>query len=210
MGTNCSSCKKLTKLIAIAGPTASGKTTFAKLLKKKFSNNKTVTICQDNYYKDFPHLSTRERKKTNFDDFKSFEWKLLLKHLNYLKKGRTIFSPQYDFVQSKRLKKTQKIRPKQYIIIEGLMPFWDKKLRCLFHHKIYINTGNAVCLTRRIKRDVKERGDTIESVCKRYFDHVLPMQKKYVEPQKKWTDLIVDGTKKFDDKLLNKIVERIA
>jgi uridine kinase len=189
MGRYCSLCK----IIAVAGSTASGKTTFANLFKKKLKENNAVVICQDNYYKDWSHLSKKERKKINFDDLKSFDLKLLIKHLKELKNGKPVCMPLYDFVQSQRLKKTKKIEPKQFIIIEGLMPFFDNKLRRLFDYKIYINASNAVCLARRIKRDTQERGESIESVCSRYFNDVLPMQKKYVEPQKKWADVIING-----------------
>ncbi|MCX5699832.1 MAG: uridine kinase [Candidatus Omnitrophica bacterium] len=180
-------------LIAIAGPTASGKTTLANLLKKILGANKAVIISQDNYYKDWPRLSLKERKKINFDNLKSFDWVLLLKHLKCLKKGNPILSPEYDFVQSRRLKKAQKVEAKQFIIVEGLIPYFEKKLRSLFDYKIYINTNNGICLARRIKRDTQERADSIESVCKRYFEDVLPMQKKYVEPQKGWADWVVEG-----------------
>jgi len=178
-------------LIAIAGSTASGKTTLADLLKKMLGDKKAVIICQDNYYKDWPRLSLKERKKINFDDLKSFDWVLLLKHLKCLKNGCPILSPEYDFVQSRRLKKAKRIESKQFVIVEGLMPYFEKKLRDLFDYKIYIDTSNAVCLARRIKRDTKERGDSIESVCKRYFDQVLPMQKKYVEPQREFADMVI-------------------
>jgi len=188
MGTHSSSCK----IIAIAGPTASGKTTFANLLKKDIGYKKTVVICQDNYYKDWPKLKLIERKKINFDDLKAFDLELLTKHLQSLKNDKSINMPLYDFVQSKRLKKTKRIKAKEFIILEGLMPFFDRKLRNLFDYKIYIDSNNGLCLARRLKRDVKERGDSIASVCKRYFKDVLPMQKKYVEPQKKWADLIIN------------------
>ncbi|MFA5156297.1 MAG: uridine kinase [Candidatus Omnitrophota bacterium] len=185
--------RSLCKIIAVAGSTASGKTTFANKLKKKFKDNKVVIICQDNYYKDWSHLNKKERKKINFDDLKAFDLRLLIKHLDYLKNGMPVCMPLYDFVQSRRLKKVKKINPKQVIIVEGLMPFFDKKLRQMFDYKIYIDTSNAVCLARRLKRDTKERGETVESVCFRYFNDVLPMQRKYVEPQKKWADVVING-----------------
>ncbi len=178
-------------LIAIAGPTASGKTTLANLLKNTLGRNRAVIINQDNYYKNWNLLSLKKRKKLNFDDFKAFDLQLLTKHLRSLKNGKPVYMPLYDFAQSKRLKETKKIEAKKFIILEGLVPFFDKKLRNLFDYKIYLESDNALCLARRLKRDTKERGDSIESVCKRYFEDVLPMQKKYVEPQKKWADLVI-------------------
>ncbi|MFA4932985.1 MAG: uridine kinase [Candidatus Omnitrophota bacterium] len=188
MGTHSFNCK----IIAIAGPTASGKTTLANTFEKKIGVNRTTIISQDNYYKNFYRLSLLERKKLNFDDLKTFDLNLLIKHLLSLKNGKTVQMPLYDFVESKRLKNTKKIQPKEFIILEGLMPFFDRNLRKLFDYKIYISADNAICLARRLKRDIKKRGDSIESVCRRYFKDVLPMQKKYVEPQKKWADLIIN------------------
>lgn len=196
-------------LIAITGPTASGKTTLANLLKKGLGYNLVIVIRQDNYYKDWSHLSRRKRKKVNFDDSKSFDWKLLLRHLTYFKNGNSVFMPLYDFVQSRRLKKTKKIEPKPFVIVEGLMPYFIKKFRGMFNYRIYIEASNAVCLARRIKRDTKERGESIKSVCERYFNDVLPMQEKYVEPQKEWADVVIDGNKPFDRKLVSRIVRSI-
>lgn len=189
MGTH----RSFGKVIAIAGPTASGKTTFANSLKKIFNNDKAAVICQDNYYKDRPHLPIQKRKLINFDDINAFDLTLLTKHILHLKNGKPIFMPLYDFVRSRRLKKVKKVKPKQFVIVEGLMPFFDKKLRKLFDFKIYIDLSNAICLSRRIERDTKKRAETIESVCLRYFRDVLPMQKRYVEPQRQWADLIING-----------------
>jgi uridine kinase len=191
MGIYSSNCK----IIAIAGPTASGKTTFAYVLRSKLGNNKAVIIGQDNYYKNWSYLSKKTRKKINFDDIKAFDFNLLTKHLLCLKRGKAIKSPLYNFAQSRRLKKTIKIIPKPYIIVEGLMPFYFKRLARLFDYKIYIEANKATCLARRIKRDIKERGESIESVCSRYFNDVLLKQKKYVEPQKRWADEVVNWDK---------------
>jgi uridine kinase len=180
-------------LIAIAGPTASGKTTLANLLKNKLGRNLTVIINQDNYYKNRLDLSLKERKKINFDHLEAFDLELLSGHLQLLKDNKPICAPLYNFKQSKRLSNSKRIAPKKFVILEGLMPFFDKKLRKLIDFKVYINSDNAICLARRLKRDTKERGDSIETVCRRYFKDVLPMQKMFVEPQKRWADLIING-----------------
>ena len=180
------------KIIAITGPTASGKSSLAKELGKMIGDDKCVIIPQDNYYKDWSHLSKSRRKKINFDDAKAFDFNLLARHLLSLRSGKSVFMPLYDFVQSRRLKSTKKVESAPVIIVDGLMPFFNKKLRSLSDHKIYIDAKNAICLARRIKRDTKERGESIESVCSRYFNDVLPMQKKYVEPQKRWADVIIN------------------
>ena len=191
MGNNCKEIN--IKFIAIAGPTASGKSIFADKLTKIFGEDKCFVIHQDDYYKDWSHLTKAERKKINFDNIKAFDLLLLEKHIIALKKGMNIQKPCYSFVGSKRLSKRRNLASRPIIIVEGLMPFFTSKLRRLFDKKIYINVNSGVCLARRIKRDMRERGDTLESVCLRYFNDVLPMQKKYVEPQKRWADVVING-----------------
>jgi len=186
MGTNCI-------LIAIVGPSASGKSMLAKRLARALGRTRCAVICQDDYYKDWSHLPRHKRKQVNFDDAKAFDFRLLEKHISVLKSGKFIQKPSYCFMESKRLTKRYTLTPKRYIIVEGLMPLFDNRLRKLFDYKIYIDTNNAVCLARRIRRDTKERGESIESVCSRYFNDVLPKQKRYVEPQKRWADVVVDG-----------------
>lgn len=180
-----------TMLIAVSGPSASGKSMLAVKLSKVLGSNRCVIICQDDYYKDWSHLPKNERKKINFDDAKAFDFRLLEQHMRALKDGKCIQKPCYCFKENKRLSKRYPLSAKRYIIVEGLMPFFTNRLRKLFDYKIYVNASNGICLVRRIKRDTKERGESIESVCLRYFNDVLPMQKKYVEPQKKWADIVV-------------------
>lgn len=200
MGKN--SKKKCINCIAITGPSASGKSGLAEKLKKNLGKDNCIVLCQDNYYKDWSHLKLKQRKKINFDALKSFDIALLRKHLKYLKQGRGIRMPLYDFVKSKRLKASKEVMPLRFVIIEGLMPFFDAQLRSICDYKIYIDTPSWLCLARRITRDIKERGESISSVCKRYFKDVLVMQEKYVEPQAKWADAIIDGSKKFNKKLV--------
>lgn len=195
------------KLIAVTGPSGCGKTLLAKRLSGRLGRNKCVILSQDNYYKDWGRLHRKKRKKINFDDIKAFDFQLFKKHLEALKNGKGILSPCYDFVRSARSKKTKRIQPKPVIIVEGLMPLAKRNLAPLFDLKIYIDTENYVCLARRIRRDIKERGESIEATCRRYFQDVLPMQKKYVEPQKKYADIVINSHKKLDDRLLDRIVK---
>lgn len=185
MATNINS-----RIIAITGPTASGKTTLANNLAKKIGCSRCVILSQDNYYKDWSYMPKNERKKINFDDIKSFDYKLLIKHLQDLKSGKAVEMPRYSFIKNSRLITRKKVYPKPIIIIEGLILFLNKKLRNLCDLKIYIDTDNYICFARRLRRDVKKRAETIETVCERYFHHVLPMQNKFVEPQKKFSDII--------------------
>jgi len=185
------------KIVAIAGPTASGKTTLASKLAKSLGIKNTVIITQDQYYKDWSKLSLKERAQINFDSPASFDFCLLEKQLRDLRYGKVIKAPCYSYRLHKRLKKTVIIKPKKWIIIDGLLLFCHKSIRDLFDFKVYIESERATSFARRIRRDLKHRGDTIESVCKRYFNDVIPMQEKYVEPQRKFADVVVDGNVKF-------------
>ncbi len=179
--------------VAIAGPTGCGKTYICKKLRKRLGNSSCLVLSLDNYYKDWSHLPKIERKKLNFDHRNAYDFQLLETHLKCLRNKQTVDSPRYDFKESKRLQKTMRLEPKPVIIVEGLMPFIEKRLRRLFDLTIYINASETACLMRRIRRDVKSRAESIESTCKRYLAYVLPMQKKFVEPQKKLAHIVVDG-----------------
>lgn len=181
------------KLIAIVGPTASGKSLFAKNIARTLGYVKTNIISQDQYYKDWSKIPIEEREKINFDHPNAFDFDLLKKHLVLLKRGKPVFLPRYSYKLHKRLKQVIKITPKKWIIIEGLLVLYKRALSNMFDLKIYLDINEAFALSRRIKRDVKHRGETIESVCSRYFKDVLPMQKKFVEPQKKFADIIING-----------------
>ena len=195
--------------IAIAGPTGSGKTFLAKQLVRRLGSRNCIAVSQDQYYKDLSFLSKKERKINNFDDIKSFDLSLFKKHIRALKKGQFILQPRYSFTSSRRLKRQKKILPKRWIIIEGLMPFATRELLSLFDLTVYIDAHNYICLARRIKRDVKERGESLESVCKRYLQDVLPMQFKYVEKQKSMADIIVDGNLPVNE-ILNRVYNSIV
>ena len=201
--------KNTCKIITITGPSASGKSMLAKKLSAVLGRNKCVVLCQDDYYKDWSHLPKHKRKQINFDDANSFDIKLLSKHLVQLKHGKVIKIPKYCFKQSKRLSVLSTQHSAQYIIIEGLMPVLSKELRRLSNYSIYVDIDSATGLARRLKRDVANRGETVESVRKRYFEHVLPMQKKYVEKQKRWADLVIDGRETLTRGEIRKIVRKI-
>jgi len=185
--------KPSTKLIAIVGPTASGKTSLANKLAKKLGKSNTAIISQDQYYKDWTHLPFKEREKINFDHPNSFDFKMMTVMLRRLQRCEPVEIPQYSYKFHKRLTKHYPLSAKRYIIVEGLLVLHKKPLRDLFDIKIYVDVDKATSLARRIKRDVRMRGETVESVCKRYFEDVLPMQERYVELQKKWADVIING-----------------
>jgi len=197
------------KLIALVGPSASGKTSLANKLAKKLGKNKTAIISQDQYYKDWSRLPLKKREQINFDNPNAFDFKLMTAMLRRLQRGESVKVPQYSYKLHKRLTKPRTLYPKPYIIIEGLLVLHNKSLRDLLNLKIYVDIDRATSLARRIRRDTRMRGETIESVCRRYFKDVLPMQEKFVERQKKWADIIIDGSKKFNDTLLRNIVKSI-
>jgi len=176
-------------LIGIAGGTASGKTTLAKILKNSFEDKVTI-IKHDYYYYDRSHFDV-EDSKINFDHPDSFETSLLINHLKMLKNGDAVERPVYSYKTNERLDEKKKINPAPIIIIEGILIFHYKILKNLFDLKIYIDTDADIRLLRRITRDINKRGRTFESVKKQYLRTVKPMHQKYVETTKYKADIII-------------------
>ena len=193
------------KLIAIFGPSACGKTTLAKKLADSLGRSKAVAVSQDWCYKDWSGLPLKKREKINFDSPDSFDFKEMSAMVRRLQRCEAVEVPVYSYRLHKRLEKRHILHPKPYIIVEGLLVLHKKYLRDLFDTKIYVDIDNATALSRRIRRDVRTRGETIESVCRRYFNDVLPMQKKYVEKQKRHADIVVNG----DDTDFSKLITTI-
>ena len=177
-------------VIGIAGGTGSGKTTLMKNLIREFSDVVTI-ISHDNYYKRHDELAYEERCKLNYDEPAALETDLMAKHLDILRNGGTIECPVYDFTVHNRSNETITIVPKKVIIVEGILIFENKPLRDLMDIKVFVDTDADVRLCRRILRDVTERGRTLESVVTQYQDTVKPMHEQYVEPSKKFADIIV-------------------
>ena len=177
-------------VIGIAGGTGSGKTTLMKNLIREFSDVVTI-ISHDNYYKRHDELVYEERCKLNYDEPAALETDLMARHLDILRQGGTIECPVYDFTVHNRSNETITIVPKKVIIVEGILIFENKPLRDLMDIKVFVDTDADVRLCRRILRDVTERGRTLESVVNQYQDTVKPMHEQYVEPSKKFADIIV-------------------
>ncbi len=194
-------------IIAIIGPSASGKTLLTKKMATKLGFNNASILSQDQYYKDWSKLSFKKRKKINFDHPNSFDFYLMKRDLSRLKNGLSIDAPSYSYKLHKRIRQKIKIEPKTWIIVEGLLVLHKKSLRDLFDIKIYVDADKQTILARRIKRDLKQRGETIETVCNRYFKYVLPMQEKYIQPQKKWVDITVDGRNTNNPRLFDKLIK---
>ncbi|MDZ7672075.1 MAG: uridine kinase [Halanaerobiales bacterium] len=176
-------------LIGIAGGTASGKTTLAKILKDSFKDDVTM-LKHDFYYYDKSHFDVAENK-INFDHPDSFQTELLVKHLKSLVAGSPIERPVYSYKTNERLSEIKTVNPSPIIIVEGILIFHYLKLRELFDLKIYIDTDADIRLLRRINRDIKNRGRTFDSVKNQYLSTVKPMHEKYVEPTKYKSDIII-------------------
>ena len=176
--------------LRIAGGTGSGKTTLMKNIIDRFPGEVTV-ISHDNYYKRHDELTYEQRCRLNYDEPAAFDTDLMIGHLDRLRRGEAIDCPVYDFTLHNRSSDTIRVEPKPVIIVEGIMIFVEPSLRALMDIRIFVDTDADVRLCRRILRDVKKRGRTLESVLRQYQDTVKPMHEQYVEPSKKFADLVV-------------------
>lgn len=179
-----------TLIIGIAGGTGSGKTTLMKRLVERFGDDVTV-VSHDNYYRRLDHLTMEERRKVNYDEPAALETELMAQHLETLRSGQAIDCPVYDFSEHNRSSETIRIEPRRVIIVEGILIFENEELRNLMDIRIFVDTDADVRLCRRIRRDVTKRGRTLESVLSQYQDTVKPMHEKYVEPSKKYANIVV-------------------
>ena len=177
-------------VIGIAGGTGSGKTTLMKNIINRFGDVVTV-LSHDNYYKRHDDMTYEERCALNYDEPASLETDLMTRHLEALRRGEAIDCPVYDFTVHNRSDETIRITPSQVIIVEGILIFADEALRELMDIRIFVDTDADVRLCRRIKRDVNKRGRSLESVLLQYQQTVKPMHDQYVEPSKKYANLVV-------------------
>ena len=177
-------------VIGIAGGTGSGKTTLMNNLIDQFRDHVTL-LSHDNYYKRHDDLTYEERCQLNYDEPAALETDLMAAHLEQLRQGNAIDCPVYDFTQHNRSDKTIRIVPRKVIIVEGILIFENKELRDLMDIRIFVDTDADVRLCRRILRDVEERGRSLESVLSQYQNTVKPMHEMYVEPSKKFANIIV-------------------
>ena len=184
-------------VIGIAGGTGSGKTTLMKNIVSRFEGDVTV-LSHDNYYKRHDELTYEQRSQLNYDEPDALETDLMAVHLEALRRGEAIDCPVYDFTAHNRSDETVLILPRKVIIVEGILIFENEPLRNLMDIRIFVDTDADVRLCRRIKRDVTKRGRTLESVLNQYQQTVKPMHEKYVEPSKKFADIVVpEGGKNY-------------
>lgn len=201
-------------IIGIAGGSASGKTSIAnKLIQLYKETNSVVLIREDDYYKDQSNLTYEERTKTNYDHPFAFDHDLLMKHIDELLVGNSIEKPTYDYTQHNRSSITETVNSADVIIVEGLFVLEDEKLRQKLNMKIFVDTPDDVRFIRRLQRDVKERGRTMESVMDQYLTTVRPMHLQFIEPSKRYADIIIPEGSKNEvamDLLITKISSIIA
>jgi len=182
-------------IIGIAGGTGSGKTTIAEALQEKLNRNNLLIIKQDSYYKDLSHIPYQERINQNFDHPDSLDIELLVNHIKTLKNGKSINTPDYDFSKHIRKQKNINYSPKNIILVEGLFALFFSSLRKLYTFNVFLDIPSDIRLIRRINRDMNNRDRSIESVTKQYLDTVRPMHKQFVEPSKKYADIIIENEK---------------
>lgn len=177
------------KIIGITGGSGSGKSTIVRKIAEVCSD--FVFIAQDNYYRSATFISNANITAFNFDHPDAFDMELLFQHLSDLKQGKPIQMPQYDFVHHRRKEETVHVEPKPLVIIEGLMVLYEKNIRDLLDLKLYVDTPDDIRFIRRLKRDIAERGRTVDSVCSQYLEVVRPGHFNFIEPTKEYADLII-------------------
>ena len=195
-------------VIGIAGGSGSGKTTVAQEILQRVGPDRIAYIQHNSYYKDLTGLPPAQRAEVNFDHPNSLETELLISHIEQLRAGQPIEVPIYDFSNHSRTDKSFTVNPRGVIVVEGILIFTDLTLRSLFDVKIFVDTDADIRLIRRLQRDITERGRTAESVIKQYQATVRPMHLEFVEPSKRYADVIIpEGG--FNAAALDMVVARI-
>ncbi len=195
-------------IIGVAGGTGSGKTTVSWEILRRVGAERIAFIQHDSYYRDRSHLSPEERDRVNYDHPDSLETDMLVGHLRQLQADRLVKIPVYDFTRHVRTAETRRIEPKRVILVEGILIFAEPALRELFNVKIYVDTDADMRFIRRLRRDIAERGRTVESVVAQYEATVRPMHLEFVEPSKRYADVIIPGGG-FNTVAMDMVVARI-
>lgn len=180
-----------TIIIGIAGPSASGKSLLAQTIVRELGSDRVVIITEDSYYKDRRDISLEERASINYDHPDSFDHDLFIRHLSQLQNGESIEVPIYDFGRHVRSSEVRKVGQHTIIVLEGILLFAEAKLRELMDIRIFMDTALDICLMRRLQRDIVERERSIQSVLQQYIDTVRPMYLQFIEPSKRYADIIV-------------------
>ncbi len=178
-------------VIGVAGGTGSGKSTLVKRLQEAFRGDDVATLCHDYYYKSHSELSYQERTQLNYDHPQAFDTAMMVEHIKALKNGVPIEHPVYSFVEHNRMEQTVLVKPSRVLIIDGILIFENRELRELMDMKVFVDTDADLRLARRILRDVCDRGRTMQSVIDQYVGTVKPMHEEFVEPSKRYADVII-------------------
>ena len=178
-------------VIGVAGGTGSGKSTLVKRLQEAFKDDDVATLCHDYYYKAHPELTYEERTRLNYDHPQAFDTDMLVEHVRALKNNVPVEHPVYSFVDHNRTSERILVKPSRVLIIDGILIFENKELRDLMDIKVFVDTDADIRLARRIMRDVCDRGRTMESVITQYTNTVKPMHEEFVEPSKRYADVII-------------------
>lgn len=178
-------------IVGIAGGTGSGKTTVARAIYDRVGNEKIEWISHDSYYRNFEGLEPEEKHHINFDHPDSLETELLARHLDVLVKGAAVEVPIYDFTTHSRKSETQRVEPRKVVIVEGILVLAEPELRKRIDIKLFVDTPPDIRFVRRLMRDIKTRGRSVESVIEQYVTTVRPMHEEFVEPSKRYADLII-------------------
>lgn len=178
-------------VVGVAGGTGAGKTTLVRAIERRFGRSKIITVQHDSYYRDRSGLSFSKREKVNYDHPETLENDLLIRHLKELRACRKIEIPVYDFATHTRRRKKIPLSPAGVIVVEGILLFTDRRLRRLMDIRVFVDADDDVRFIRRLQRDVNERRRSVKSVIRQYLETVKPMHKKYVEPCKKYADIIL-------------------
>ena len=198
-------------IIGIAGGTGSGKTTVVKKIVEALPPHYVAVVPLDSYYNDTTEMTEEERHAINFDHPDAFDWKLLIKQVNELRKGNAIELPTYSYIKCNRLPETIHVEPKPVIIIEGIMTLLNKKLRDMMDLKIFVDADSDERLIRNIQRDIVERGRDVKMVVDRYLEVLKPMHEQFIEPTKRYADVIIpqggENVKGID--MVCKFIERL-
>jgi uridine kinase len=178
-------------VIGVAGGSGSGKTTVVRAITRSLGPDHVAVIHHDSYYRDTSHLSPEQRREINYDHPDSLETELLVQHLAELRQGRSVAVPVYDFAEHSRLPARDHLLPRKVVIVDGLLILWHRELRDLMDIKVFVDTDADLRFIRRLERDIRERGRTADSVIQQYVRTVRPMHLEFVEPSKRYADVIL-------------------
>ncbi len=178
-------------LIGIAGGSGSGKTTFVKKILSRTDSNEVNTLHQDAYYLAEPPTDFQVHGEPNFDHPNAFDWALLKDHLQRIKRGESVETPTYDYKQSRRQSETTTLGPCSVLLVEGIYTLWDAEIRDLFDVKVFLHVDADIRFIRRLYRDVRERGRTLDGIIRQYYDTVRPMHHEFLGPTQQYADLVV-------------------